>query len=377
MIHRPPMVVLLSLALVATGALGACHQQDGHAIELPSLEQSAIVGPTLDRVQVEELRTSEPIVASGTVEPARIVTVGSPLMARVDAVNVEEGAVVEPGDVMVRLDTTAGQLQVAQARANVATTRVQLERAMADVERYTPLAVSGVVSQQQVDQLGSQRDALRESIEAGEAMVSLARSQVSDGTVRAPFRATVTEIPVDVGAMASPGGALVRLVDMSEVDVRVRLAESEMRAVHTGMTLPVRAPGLGIEAEGVVRFVDPELNAADRTGEVLVRVNNESGQWLAGAFAEVTLPRPSQAEVRVLPRDAVLRTGAGTFVLVPEGEGYRRRTVVAEAMPDGRWRIESGLGAGDEVARGALADARGVISENGVSDVVGAQEESE
>lgn len=276
-------------------------------------------------------------------------------MARVEAVNVSEGDIVEQDAVLVQLDTTLPRQQAAQANAQAAANRVQAQQAADEIERLLPLVARGVVAEQQVDALEAQRAALDESVDAVEAMASLARAQRADGSIRAPFAGTVTAVPLEVGAIASPGAPLVRLLDMSEVDVRVSLSEAEMSAVAVGDIVRIRVPGAGIEREGHIRFVDPELDPATRLGEVLVRVENSDRRLLAGSFAAVTAPRANTAEVLIVPPDAILRTAAGASVFVVTPSGFERRTVVVERLSDGQWAVASGLVAGERVATGALS----------------------
>lgn len=346
----------LLLLVIAGTALGACHHGDDAGIELPPVFESA--PPDVGVAHIERRALDATFQAMGTVEPARAVDVGSPTLARIEQVYVTEGDVVEAGTELVALDTTVARLQVAQARANVASARVQLDQVVGELERYAPLVERGVVSQQQVDQLASQRDALRESVEAAEATVSVARSQVDDGDVLAPFAGTVTELSAEIGAMASPGASLVRIVDMSAVDVRIRVPEADLPNVRVGQSLTVSVPSLGVEREGTVRFVDPELDAQARTGEALVRVDNADGRLFAGAFAEVTVPRENATQALVVPADGVVRTGDGAAVVIPRGTGFERRPVVAVALPDGLWAVTGDLNEGDAIAVGELARLR-------------------
>lgn len=354
---RASRVPLLLLAL-AGAALGACHQQEGAGIELPPASESTTAGPEVGVAHVQRRALDATFQAMGTIEPARSVVVGSPTLARIEGVAVTEGDRVEAGADLVELDTTVARLQVAQARANVASTRVQLDQVEGELARYTPLVDRGVVSQQQVDQLASQRDALRESVEAAEATVSVARSQVDDGVVSAPFGGTVTEITAEVGAMASPGAGLVRIVDMSAVDVRIRVPEADIANVRVGQSLTVSVPSLGVEREGTVRFVDPELDPQARTGEALVRVDNADGRLFAGAFAEVTVPRVDATVALVVPANGIVRTSDGAAVVIPRGTGYERRPVEARALPDGLWAITGDVSEGEAIAVGELARLR-------------------
>lgn len=349
--RMPP---LRCVAVAATSlTLAACHSAPDHAVELPAVVETT--APTITPTPVEEVVADATFEVTGSVEPGRSVVVGAPTLARVDQVHVAEGDVVADGDAVARLDTTTAQLQVAQARANVASARVQLDRVNGDIERFSPLVDHGVVSQQQLDQLVAQRDGLLESVQAAEATVSLARTQVADGVVRAPFDGVVTLLHAEPGAMASPGSPLVRIVDMSVVDVRLRLPERAMREVRVGDALDVRVPALDVERAGTVRYIDPELDPTARTGEVVVRVGNADGAILAGTFAEVTLARRAPDHALVVPTNALLRTADGDVVFRQQGTSWDPVNVVATPFGSDRWRVTGAIAAGDVVATGSIA----------------------
>ncbi|MCA9563858.1 MAG: efflux RND transporter periplasmic adaptor subunit [Myxococcales bacterium] len=354
-------LILLSLSL------WACHKGSDGLVVLPEASAETTESRDFGRAVVESERLENSILATGTVEPSRTVTLSAPYLARIEEVDVREGDEVEPDDELVSLDTTNFRQQRAQAQANVASARVQMEQAAAEIERHVPLVDRGIVAEQQLDQLRAQRDALEESVEAAEAVARLTRSQMADGIIRAPFLGTVTEVQAEVGAMATAGGSLVRLVDMSAVDVRTTLAEDEISVARVGAQVNVRIPALDLERAGAIRFVDPELDPTTRTGEILVRVDNSDRQIFAGSFAEVVLTRPASRERLSVPADAVLRTANGDFVVVMGAEGFERRTVAVERLADGRWEILDGATAGEQVVTGDL----GAIREDDYSAMVG------
>ncbi|MCB9532017.1 MAG: efflux RND transporter periplasmic adaptor subunit [Myxococcales bacterium] len=352
---RARRAALLLCAVSVAGAFAGCEERDANAVALPELP-AAPPAPALARATVERVSLDATVDAMGTVEPVRAAVLAAPVLGRVDAVRVREGAVVDAGAVVVELDATAARLRVEQARSNAAAARVQLDRATADITRFSPLVSQGVVAAHQVDQLQSQRDGLEDSLESAETTVSLASSQVRDSTIRAPFAGVVTRVFTEVGEVASPGGELVRLVDMSSVEVRARLPESAVARVHVGDEVRVRTPALGVERRGQVAFVNVELDAATRTGEALVRVDNADGALFAGAFAELEFDVAARGSALRVPTDAVVRSAGSAWVLEDAGGALRAHRVTANPAPGGGWFIEGDVREGALVATGALGE---------------------
>lgn len=298
------------------------------------------------------------VVATGSIEPVRAVDLGPPFMARVKAVHVTEGDVVEEGAVLVELDTSSMNAQIAAARAQVTNARVQLDQAQAELERTKSLSERGVATQQQLEQITAQVDVLRASVSAGNSNVRAIQTTASDGRIKAPFSGTIVRVDAELGQQAAPGMSLARIVDMSEVDVRVTLTESQAAAVRVGQDVQVNIPSLNIQTEGIVRFISPELTAQTRSGEALIRVSNDGGTILAGTFAEIRIERVEPIRAMVIPATAVLRSAGATTVFVVEGGVTKARDVRVEALADGRWKVLAGLSDGEEVVAGELGRVR-------------------
>lgn len=336
--------------------LSACSAGDDK-ISLESAEASSASA----RVEIVPVLTEVidgTIVATGSIEAKRAVDLGPPFMARVKAVHVTEGDVVTEGQVLVELDTSSLNAQVAAARAQVTNAQVQYDQATLELARTQSLAERGVATKQQLEQVTAQVEVLRAAVSAGNSNVRALRTTASDGRVKSPFAGTITVVNAELGQQAAPGMSLVRVVDMSEADLRVTLTESQVAAVSVGQSVQVTVPSLNLEVEGTVRFISPELSAATRSGEALVRVPNTDGRLLAGAFATMKIERREPIRALVIPASAVLRSASGATSFVMDGGVARQRPVVVEALPDGRWKVLSGLSDGEQVVAGELGRVR-------------------
>lgn len=351
--RRAPFRVILAASALM---LAACSSGD----DVISLDPAA-VSASAARVEVVPVVTEivdATIVATGSIEPIQAVDLGPPFMARVKAVHVTEGDRVEEGKVLVELDTASMNAQIAAARSQVTNARVQLDQAQAELERTRNLAERGVATQQQLEQVTAQVEVLRASVSAGNSNVRAIQTTASDGRVKAPFTGTIVRVGAELGQQAAPGMSLARLVDMSSVDVRVTLTESQIAAARVGQDVVVKVPSLGIETTGKVRFISPELTPQTRSGEALIRVDNADGRLLAGVFAEIKIDRVEPIQAMVIPPTAVLRSAGATSVFVLEDGVAKAREVRVEALNDGRWKVVSGLRDGEQVVVGELGRVR-------------------
>ena len=278
--------------------------------------------------------------ASGTVE-ATTADLGFQAPGRVLSIAVEEGATVQPGQELARLDTreldagidaARAQLRAAEARLRemqagarpqeVATAEAALrsateraETAERDLERARTLFSGGAISRQALDQAQaaasvatSARDQAREglalvragarteSVQAQQAVVEQARANVArseaglaNAVVQAPFAGRVTLRHREPGETVAPGAPVVTLLDPADRWVRIYVREDQMGTVQIGMrasitsdTWPDRAYEgevvfIGSEAEFTPRNVQTAEERTKLVYPVKVRITGDPG----------------------------------------------------------------------------------------------------
>lgn len=207
------------------------------------------------------------LYGAGRVEGTE-VTVASEVAARVRDSALVEGATVRAGDVLVRLDPADLQPQVDRARAErdaglrerdrlqreLQTARHHLATAETDDRRYASLVRDGTVPparrEQAANALAEAQGRLA-SLDAGLAQVQsriqalgesvrLAESQLNKATVVAPLTATVLIKSIEPGELAAPGRPIATLIDLSRMEIKVYVPESEVGKVRLGADARVR-----------------------------------------------------------------------------------------------------------------------------------------
>ena len=268
--------------------------------------------------------------------------------------------VAEPGvhDVNLRVSGWIEELYVgyegAEVREGQTLFTLYSPQLYAAAQEYL-LATSGVDADDPL--LGSARDRLL-SLGLTEAQVgALRESGVAERNVPvvSPATGTVTEKNANAGMSVEPGTRVFRIVDLSTVWVQVTLYESQLAGVRTGQTAIVEVAGLGGERfEGELSFVDPTLDPGTRTTRARVVVPNPDGRLKPGMFADVTLREEADAEAVLVPREAVVKTGARELVFMARGGGrFEPREVrTSGGFAGGRVRVDAGVEAGEEVVVG-------------------------
>jgi len=345
----------LVVVVLAVAAFSACDDGEGLA-SLPEARAAAASASKAARLEVETAvaqaeAIDRPVVATGATQPIRAANLGVSTMGTILSIEVAEGDHVEEGQLLVRLDAAMAKLQTDQARAAAAAVKIQADQLETETERLSKLAQAGAIAASKSEQLDAQRSAVLHQQEAAEAGVKLAGRFASNSAVRAPFAGQISKVFQEEGELATmmPPMPILRLVDLSRVEVRVPVNERDLVRLQRGDRVVAHIPSLGAELEGEVASVGIELHPLTRSAEVVTLFDNADGRLRAGMFAEVEI-RPSASErAVVLPRSALAGSGDERFIYVVDHCRARRRPVATLDLDDERVELREGVREGDVV----------------------------
>ncbi|HHC29033.1 MAG TPA: efflux RND transporter periplasmic adaptor subunit, partial [Rhodobacterales bacterium] len=187
----------------------------------------------------------ETLKITGSLAPVRQVHLSSEVSAKVEAVAVRAGDAVAAGDVLVRFDATALDIQLAQATANAEATRVQLEQARSDFDRTKDLADRGLAAQNNLDRARSTLAQLTATLAAQETLVANAQRARDNAVVRAPFDGVVFERAVDPGQFVATGTPLMTVVDLAALEVEATAPVSYAPDLAPGLDVALTVEGFG------------------------------------------------------------------------------------------------------------------------------------
>ena len=161
---------------------------------------------------------------------------------------------------------------------------------------------------------------------------------------------TMSELSLRKGSYVKRGMLLARIQDYSDVWLKVGVPEKDLGFITTDTPALVTFPNLpGRQANAVVDYVYPTVDTKTRTGRVRLVIPNPDGLIRPGSYADVTFEVGLERRVAV-PSEAVLRSGAGRYVVVSLGEGrFEPRLVETGLVSDGRTEIEKGILQGEDV----------------------------
>lgn len=259
--------------------------------------------PVSSTVAVEQ-EWENTLRAVGSIQAVQGVTLSAELGGTVVEIAVENGARVEKGALLVRLDTSVEGAQLASAEANQKLADLQLDRSKS-------LLAQNTISQ-------SEFDAAAAAAEAAAAEVANYRAQIAKKSIRAPFAGRVGIRTVNLGQTLSAGAAVIPLQSLDPIFIDFTLPQQRIGKLAVGQSLRVKIDGLSETFEGQVTAINPEVDANTRSVRIQGTLANSAEKLRPGMFAEVTLIQSEKRKVVAVPATAVLYAPYGDSVYIVE-----------------------------------------------------------
>jgi HlyD family secretion protein len=190
----------------------------------------------------------------GTVERTLIELV-APASEVIIEITAERGDAVQADEVVVRLDPTLAEADVAQAEAAIAAARTARSVASAELERLRQLRRRGVASEQELDRASLAFEEAEARHREAEARQAAARKRRDDLTLRSPVDGVLDQLPFDPGERVPAGATLAVILAAGDPWVRVWIPEPHRVHLGPGTPAQVFVDGVSEPLAGRVRDV--------------------------------------------------------------------------------------------------------------------------
>ena len=165
----------------------------------------------------------------------------------------------------------------------------------------------------------------------------------------------VAALNIREGMYVQPEMELMTLADVSTVWVKVEAFEQQAGWLAVGQKAEVRLPHAPGETwEGTVEYIYPDVDVKTRAVRARLRFPNPGERFKFNMFADVTIHAAPRARVLSIPREALIRAGGESRVIVELGDGrFEARPVEIGIESGDRVEIRAGLKEGERVATSA------------------------
>lgn len=298
-------------------------------------------------VNATVVRTSsmtDRLQSTGTLRADESVELTSETAGKVVDIRFEEGARVERGDLLVKINDA--ELQAEKKRLSH-----QLELATARAGRQERLLEEGGVSQEEYDATVNEVEVLRADLE-------LVNAQIEKTEVRAPFDGTVGLRNVSEGAYLSPETPITTLQRIDPIKVDLSVSEKYAGRVGAGQSITFTVRSSDRTVEGTIYAANTAVNESTRTLQLRARASNPDGQLRPGMFADVTVTLGSTDDALVVPAMAVVPTLDGQRVFLAQNGTAQPRNVSLGLRTDTTVQITDGLSLRDTVITSGIQEMR-------------------
>ena len=254
--------------------------------------------------EVVEQEWEDTLRAVGSLQAVQGVTLAAELGGTVVEIAVDNGAAVKKGDLLIRLDTSVEEAQLAAAEAN-------LKLAELEMERSKSLLGQNTISQAEFDS----KDA---AAKAAAAEVANVKAQLAKKAIRAPFAGRVGIRMVNLGQTVAAGTEVLPLQSLDPIFIDFTLPQQRIAAIRPGQVVRVKVDGLDGAFEGKVTAINPEVDTATRNVRIQGTLANPDETLRPGMFAEVAIVRPEKRKVVAVPSTAIVFAPFGDSVYVVE-----------------------------------------------------------
>ncbi|WP_414829768.1 efflux RND transporter periplasmic adaptor subunit [Alteromonas sp. H39] len=285
--------------------------------------------------QVKRVPFPVTIEALGTANANESVTLTAQEADIVSEVMFEDGETVEAGQLLIQLNNEEELARIEELEANIEEARRQLDRVQ-------NLRASSAASEQLFDEQQARVKALR-------AQLDVAKAQLRNLQVRAPFAGLLGIRAVSKGSLIRPADVITTLDDTSVMKVDFSVAENHLASLAPGQRITASSVAYpGASFDGTISTIDSRVDPVSRSVLVRAIIDNEDGRLRPGMLLQITVEK-RVLDALVVPEKALVPVQDKQFVFVVEGEAVRETEVTLGERKPGLVQIIDGLSEGELV----------------------------
>lgn len=329
-------------ALLILLSLVSCNKKEEQAAAPARARQQ---GPLqVDAFVVQRSEVSEDVEVPGSLLPFEETAIRAEVGGRIVRLNIDEGANVERGTLLVKIFDEDLQAQLKKLE-------VQLKISQKTEERNRELLKINAISQQDYDLSNLNVENLKADIES-------TRIAISKTEIRAPYRGTMGLRNVSLGSYISPSDIVATIRQVDQLKLEFSVPEKYAKEIGKGYTVKFRVDNGVKDHNAKVIATENSVDQETRTLKIRAQVSERHRELVPGTFARVNLQLGKDENALLVPTQAVIPNIRNKQVVL-----YRKDsalfTVVETGIRDSAYiQILSGIKPGDTVVTSGLMAIR-------------------
>ena len=265
-----------------------------------------------------------------------------------EAINVKQGTHVKKGDVLAEVISK-------NVQASYEISHATLRQAEDGYERVKKVHESGTVADVKLVEIETQ-------LAKAKAAAKSSELSLEECKLKAPFDGTISDVFVEQGIHINPGSPILKMVDLSTVEISIPVPEGEIGRIKIGQSALIDVPALNIsDIEARVELKGVTAASPSHTYRCTLVPLKKQSNLFPGMVCKVRLSEVSDSMRIRIPASAVEMDSEGRFVwLVKDGTVEKNYVTVGGYQEEGVI-ISSGLEPGDKViVKGAAKVSTGM-----------------
>jgi membrane fusion protein (multidrug efflux system) len=312
-----------------------------------SSEKEGNAGHNPGKMNVEILayeKLGNSVYTTGTILANEEVELRSEISGKVVQILFKEGAYVNKGDLLIKINDADLQAQLRKAASNI--------KLIEDREsRQHQLAEKQMISKEDYE------STLNE-LEAGKAEYDLVKALIDKTEIKAPFNGVVGLREVSEGSFVNTSTVIARLQNLSNLKVDFAIPQKYTPLVKIGDELVFKMSGNDFKYKAKVYAIEPKIDPSTRTLRLRAICTSNYKDLYPGAFANVELNLKETEQAILVPTVAVVPELKGQSVYLYKGGLVNPQKVEIGLREEQRVQILSGLAEGDTVITSGILQMR-------------------
>jgi len=328
-----------------------CRSPEG---EEGTTEERFVAAP-VKVFKVQRQKISEKLFYTGVIGAWNKINVTPDIGGKIAKIHVEEGDLVQKGQLLAELDTRAVRLQLEQVQAALAVAEANYNDAQKNMDRMERLKKEDAASEQQYEKVKLGYESAEAQLKQAQAALNLARYSLDVSLMKAPFSGVVASKNAEVGEVINPmmGGfsatsGVLTLMDFSRVKIEVDVSHQDIVRIKKEQLAQLRVTALPDRVfQGKVSIVNITADPMTKKFRVEVTVNNPDLVLRPNTFGEVILEVSTHDQALIIPQKAVL--GNKYVFRVKDNKTVERIEVIIGLQNADMVEVMNGLKEGDLV----------------------------
>lgn len=296
------LVIVAAFLVIAAAGASLAH----------STRTPVDIAPRFRSAPVDIGTITQTVTATGTINPVALINVGSQVSGTVIELKADFNDHVKKGQVLLKLDPTIFNAQIAQAEAGQAAAEASLRLAQATFERNEGLVSRNYISALTLDQSRRELDVAQANVKLAQAQLARARADLDNSIIRSPINGVIIKRTVDIGQTVAAAFSTPNLFqiaqDLTKMQIDTNVSEADVGALRSDQ----------VALFTVDAYPDREFTARMRqfrlaanvvqnvvTYNVVLDVDNKDELLKPGMTAQVRLVVGNRSKVLRIPTAAL------------------------------------------------------------------------